>query len=133
MEKRFTTHGDFSWSELMTRDPEGAKTFYGELLEWDFEDVPMANGNYTVVKADGKRIGGMMPMPQMLPKGTPSHWGVYITVDNVEAIAEKADELGANILLPPTDIPGMGRFMVLQDPQGAVISLIQYEEAKEQD
>jgi predicted enzyme related to lactoylglutathione lyase len=53
-------------------------------------------------------------------------WGVYVTVDDVDATAAKAEELGGKILVPPTDIPNVGRFCVLQDPQGSVISAITY-------
>jgi predicted enzyme related to lactoylglutathione lyase len=56
----------------------------------------------------------------------PPHWGVYITVDDVDATAAKAQQLGATTIVPPTDIPNVGRFCTFQDPQGAVISAITY-------
>ena len=59
-------------------------------------------------------------------EGAPPSWGIYVTVDDVDATANKAEELGAKILVPLTDIPNVGRFFVLQDPQGAVISAITY-------
>jgi predicted enzyme related to lactoylglutathione lyase len=61
-------------------------------------------------------------------EGTPPNWGCYVTVSDVDATAAKAEELGGKILMPPTDIPNVGRFSVLQDPQGAVISEITYAE-----
>ena len=66
-----------------------------------------------------------MPIPPQA-EGTPPNWGSYVTVDDVDATAGKAEELGAKILVPLTDIPNVGRFFVLQDPQGAVISAITY-------
>lgn len=56
----------------------------------------------------------------------PSHWGVYVTVDDVDAIAKKAEELGAKTVVPLTDVPNVGRLCAFQDPQGAVISVITY-------
>jgi predicted enzyme related to lactoylglutathione lyase len=61
-------------------------------------------------------------------EGTPPNWGCYVTVSDVDATAAKAEELGGKILMPPTDIPNVGRFSVLQDPKGAVISEITYAE-----
>ena len=125
MDEKLKKHGSISWSELMTSDPEAAKSFYGELFGWKFEDMPMDNGTYTVVKANGDEIAGMMAFPPDSPPMPPS-WGLYITVDNVDKSAEKATGLGAKVTVPPTDIPEVGRFCVLQDPQGAFISIISY-------
>jgi predicted enzyme related to lactoylglutathione lyase len=59
-------------------------------------------------------------------EGVPPHWGVYVTVDDVDTSARKAEELGAKTIVPPTDIPEVGRFYMFQDPQGAVLSVITY-------
>ena len=127
MGDRFDTHGDFSWAELMTRDVEGSKKFYKELLGWEMNEMPMQHGGtYTILKAGGKGVGGIGAMPAQVPEMVPSHWEAYITVNDVDAVAKKAQELGAKILVPPTDIPGVGRFSCLQDPQSAVINVIQY-------
>lgn len=127
MGSRFETHGDFSWSELMTRDIEGSKKFYKELLGWEMDEMPMQQGGaYTVLKASGEAVGGMMPMPAEVPEMVPTHWATYITVTDVDQVANKAQELGAKMIVPPTDIPEVGRFSTFQDPQGAVINVIQY-------
>jgi uncharacterized protein len=117
--------GVFSWCELMTTDVEAAKKFYTQLLGWTTDDVAMEGMHYTVIKAGGTEIGGMMPIPPQNP-GMPPCWGTYITVDDVDATARRAEQLGAKALVPPTDIPNVGRFYVFQDPQGAVISAITY-------
>jgi hypothetical protein len=65
-------------------------------------------------------------MPKDAPKGMPPVWGTYVTVDDVDQTAKTAEKLGGKILMPPTDIPTVGRFCVIQDPQGAVISAITY-------
>ncbi|SDB50301.1 hypothetical protein SAMN05660653_02488 [Desulfonatronum thiosulfatophilum] len=126
MSNKYETHGAFSWNELLTADVDGAKKFYGTLFGWEISGMPMEGMDYSVIKAGGEEVGGMMPMPSQVPAGTPPHWGTYVTVDDVDATAGKAKELGGRVLVPPTDIPGVGRFCVLQDPQGAVISAITY-------
>jgi uncharacterized protein len=126
MDEQFKQHGAFSWSELMTTDVAAAKAFYTTLFGWDTEDMPMPGMTYTVVKAGGKSVGGIMPMPGDAPQGMPPMWGTYVTVNDVDGTARTAEGLGATLLVPPTDIPNVGRFCVIQDPQGAVISAITY-------
>jgi predicted enzyme related to lactoylglutathione lyase len=125
MDERLLKQGMFSWNELMTTDVEGARKFYTDLLGWTTEELQMEGGNYTVIKVGGEEIGGMMITPPQA-KGVPPHWGAYVTVDDVDATATKANDLGGNILVPPTDIPDVGRFSVVQDPQGAALAIITY-------
>jgi predicted enzyme related to lactoylglutathione lyase len=110
----------------MTTDPEAAKKFYKDLFGWELQEMSMPGMNYTVVKAAGQGIGGIMAMPPNLPPGVPPNWGAYVTVPDVDATAKKAAELGGVILVAPQDIPTVGRFAVIRDPQGAVISAITY-------
>jgi predicted enzyme related to lactoylglutathione lyase len=125
MKDLFKRQGAFSWSELMTTDVEGARKFYSNLFGWQTEDMPMENMTYTIVKVGEEGLGGIMSIPPQA-EGSPPSWGVYVTVDDINATSRKAEELGGKILVPPTDIPNVGRFSVLQDPQGAVISAIEY-------
>jgi len=125
MDEQLKKHGMVSWSELMTTDVEASKKFYAKLFGWITEDISTGEMPYTTIKADGKEIAGIMSMPPEA-KGTPPSWGTYVTVDDVDSTAKLAEELGANILMPPRDIPDVGRFCVIQDPQGAVISAITY-------
>jgi hypothetical protein len=127
MPDRFETHGDFSWCELLTNDVDGAKKFYEELLGWTKEDQPMQEGpgRYTILKADGRPVGGIMKMPPQVPVGTPPLWGTYVTTDDVDAVAAKVQQLGGRILVPPSNSPD-ARFCVFDDPQGAVLSTISY-------
>ncbi|WP_089721859.1 VOC family protein [Candidatus Entotheonella palauensis] len=129
MSNPFVQHGAASWIELTTTDVDAAKTFYSTLLGWTLRDESMGESGqtYTVVKAGDTEIGGMMHQPPGMEAMRPA-WSNYITVDNVDATAQKAQELGATTIVPPTDIPGVGRFYVFQDPQGAVISVITYTE-----
>ena len=118
-------HGAFSWNELMTTDVEGAKKFYSSLFGWKTEEVPMEGMSYTIVKTNDEESGGMMAMPPEC-EGMPPAWGIYVTVEDVDATAAQVEELGGKILRPPMDIPEVGRFCVLADPQGAVICAITY-------
>jgi len=118
-------HGAFSWFELMTRDVEGATRFYGPLYGWETESSPMGDPDYTVLKVDGKAVGGMMGLPAGC-EGMPPSWDLYVTVKDVDATAAAVPALGGDVLKPPTDIPGVGRFCVIRDPQGAVICAITY-------
>jgi len=122
----FQTHGAFSWNELMTPDPAAAAHFYHQLLGWTFDSMEMGMGPYRVVKVDGQAVGGIMGMPPDAPAGMPPVWGCYVTVDNADETAGECAALGGKVLMPPTDIEGVGRFSVLQDPQGAVFSVIAY-------
>jgi len=126
MENDCMKHGAFGWFELMTTDTEGAKSFYADIFGWEYEDMPMGPGNtYTVVKSGGKAVAGIMAQPGDC-KGMPPSWDIYITVDDVDSTAVKVQSSGGKVLRPPTDIPEVGRFAVLQDPQGAVILAMTY-------
>jgi predicted enzyme related to lactoylglutathione lyase len=132
MADRFETHGDFSWCELLTYDVDGAKKFYTELLGWKIEDHPTGEctGTYTILRTNGRPVGGLMKMPSVVPAGTPPHWGTYVTVDDVDAVAARVQELGGKILVPPSNSPD-ARFCIFQDPQGAVLSIISYSKKPE--
>lgn len=126
MENKLMRHGAFSWFELMTNDPEAAKGFYGKLFGWTTETMQMDAGMaYNIINVDGEGMGGIMNMPPGAG-GMPSMWGIYISVDDIDATARSAVELGGQVLVPPQDIPEVGRFCVIQDPQGALISAITY-------
>ena len=122
MTDRFREQGAFSWFELTTRDLPASQAFYTRLFGWSTERWD-GEGDYTLIKVGGKEVGGMaVPRSASRPIG----WGVYVTVTDVDQTAGKAEELGGKLLVPPTDIPRVGRFCVIQDPQGAVITAITY-------
>lgn len=124
----FQQHGAFSWCELITSDVAAAREFYGQLLGWTLKDRPAGAVPYTVIEAAGREIGGMAPPPPNQPQMPPT-WGVYITVDDVDAIAEKATSLGGQVLMPPMTVKSVGRFSLIKDPQGAMFCAIEYEHA----
>lgn len=125
MDNKYTLHGAFSWCELLTTDVAEAKRFYSTLFGWTLEPAPMPGMEYTLVKYGGEQMGGIMSLPPGC-EGMPPSWGVYVTVDDVDATAKLAVEMGGKVLVPPQDIPQVGRFCVLQDPQGATIKAITY-------
>lgn len=121
----FEQPGAFSWCELITPDPAAARTFYGELLGWHLKDGPLDGTPYTVVEVGDREVGGIMATPADAPAMPPA-WGVYITVEDVDATAERAVALGGKVLIPPAAIGAMARFSLLQDPQGATFYAIAY-------
>jgi predicted enzyme related to lactoylglutathione lyase len=125
MEDSRMNHGGFSWMELMTTKVEDAKKFYTSLFGWETEEMSMEGMSYTVLKVAGEAVGGMMAMPPGC-EGMPPSWSAYVTVEDVDATASKVESLGGKVLRAPADIPEVGRFCVLQDPQGAAICAITY-------
>lgn len=120
------THGTFCWNELMTRDTAKAGKFYSDLLGWNPTESDMPGMKYTLLKAGDKDAGGMMDMPAEVPAEVPSYWMSYITVDDVDAAAAKAKELGGQVIKEPMDIPNVGRFCIIQDPTNATVGLITF-------
>ena len=127
MDSKLLQNGAFSWFELCTSDVKSARSFYTGLFGWELRDMPMENMTYTVVRVGDEDVAGIMPIPPD-SQGMPPAWGMYITVDDVNTAAKKALELGGTILIEPRDIPEVGRFCVVQDPQGAWFSMMTYKE-----
>ena len=118
--------GTFCWFECGTTDAAAAKKFYTELFGWTTMDVPMpgdAQGHYTLLKIGDEDIAGLYQLAGPQFEGVPSHWATYVTVEDVDQTAERAGTMGGEIVAPPMDIPGVGRFAVVKDPTGATISL----------
>jgi predicted enzyme related to lactoylglutathione lyase len=111
--------GVFLWDELHARDAEEAKSFYRSVFGWTTEDMDMGEaGTYTLFnKADGENAAGMMQPPG------PSQWVPYLAADDVDASVAKAQKLGAQTFVGPTDVQTVGRFAVLADPTGATFGL----------
>lgn len=120
------THGAFSWSELMTSDPKAACKFYSRLFGWQVETSEMGDGPYHVLKVGDAAVGGIMGKPPGTPADMPSMWGCYVTVKNVDETLTAVRHLGGGVLMEPMEVKGVGRMAVIRDPQGAVLSVIQY-------
>lgn len=116
--------GTFCWAELVTRDVDRAGRFYTKLFDWKPEMMLMPQGPYTVFKSGDESTGGMMPMTGAFTRETP-YWSVYFSVVDCDAAAAAAEKRGGQVLRPPSDIPNVGRFSLLRDPQGATFSVLQ--------
>jgi predicted enzyme related to lactoylglutathione lyase len=114
-----TAHGSFHWNELVTRDVEKAKKFYGGTIGWTFDGLPMPDGTYWVAKMGDKPVGGFFTIGGPQWEGVPEHWMAYLAVDDVDARVKKATAAGAKLMRPTFDIPGVGRIAILTDPGGA--------------
>lgn len=110
--------GQFVWYDLATKDLEAAKAFYAHVVGWKAE--PFKNTPYTMFVSSQGGIGGVSQHED--PK-TPPSWTGSVEVADLDAAVAKVTAKGGKVLMPPMDIPGDGRFSVVADPQGAVISL----------
>ena len=117
--------GTFSWVDLSTTDVPGAKGFYGELFGWEAEDMPAGEaGTYTFFRLGGRDAAAVAQQrEEERSQGIPPHWNSYITVDDLDARAARARELGGTVLAEPFDVLEAGRMAVVQDPTGAVFFL----------
>lgn len=119
-----SSRGRFVWHDLMTPDIEAAKTFYTAITGWGTQTWEQSNPPYRMWTAGETPIGGSMRLPdEAVAGGARPHWLAYVTVPDVDAAVARAQELGAQVMRPPTDIPTVGRFGVIADPQGASIAV----------
>ena len=110
-------HGQFVWYELTTPDVDGAKKFYPRFTGWG--TLPFDN-DYTMWTTTGVPLAGLFRLSdEMRQQGVPPNWMPYVESNDVDETAAKATSLGGRVMMGPADIPGTGRYAVLQDPQGA--------------
>jgi hypothetical protein len=116
------------WVELATRDIAAAETFYAGLFGWTLQDQPDAPTAYRIfANADGM-LGGLLQMTAEWGE-MPSHWSIYLQVEDVDAIVEKAVALGGRLCFPAFDAPGVGRLARIDDPAGAGFYVIRFVDA----
>jgi uncharacterized protein len=113
--------GRFIWHELVTTDPEAAAAFYSKVVPWKTQDSGMPS--YTLWMAGKLQVGGLTGLPDNSEAGTPPHWIIYVATPDVDATVAEAERLGGKVVKGATDIPNMGRFAVLTDPQGATFAV----------
>ena len=113
--------GDFVWHELRTTDAKGAEEFYTHVVGWNAKSAGDAGGMpYTILSVGDLGTAGLMQLtPQMLEAGVKPSWAGFIGVDDVDAYAKRIEKGGGKLHFPPQDIPGVGRFASVEDPQGA--------------
>ena len=116
--------GRFCWYDLMTPDPGAAEGFYKEIAGWGTDISQASEMPYTMFTNGGKPLGGVMQLPEEArAQGAPPHWLAYIAVPDVHETTAKAKALGAHTYVEPQEIPNVGSFAVLADPQGAVFAV----------
>jgi hypothetical protein len=116
--------GRFVWYEALTKDPVGAIAFYPKVLGWGTSTMEVTGQSYTMWTVADAPIGGVMQLPpDAVSAGAPSHWLMYVGSDDVDATAKQAVDLGGKVCVAPQDIPSIGRFAVLTDPQGAMFAI----------
>lgn len=122
--------GALTWSELATRHADTVTGFYCQLFGWTSEAREMGPVLYTTFKNSEGPVGGMLQMTEEWGE-IPPHWIVYFAVSDCDEAAKRAAELGATVPVPPTDLPDVGRFAMVQDPQGATFSVVAVADAAE--
>jgi hypothetical protein len=113
----YTPKGSFGWYELMTSDTAAAEAFYTSVVGWTTKNVGSPEMPYITFNVGEAGVAGMLSMPHH------TAWVGYISVPDVDAHIEKVVEAGGKLWRPATDVPGMLRFAVMSDPQGAPIVL----------
>jgi len=114
------THvGRFVWHGCNTTDVEKAKAFYSELLGWQIEVWKPGEYDYPMISVGGAQHGGFGPVQG---EGVPSHWLGHVCVEDVDETVAKAKANGGSVLVEPMDMPEVGRFAVIADPNGAAFS-----------
>jgi hypothetical protein len=120
----FDAPGALTWTELTTRDVGGSESFYHAVFGWTAQDSAIGDVPYVAWQLDGEPVAGMMPMIGAgWPVDLPPHWMIYFAVADADESAQLAYDLGGQVPVPPTDFP-MGRFAVINDPQGGTFSIL---------
>lgn len=115
-------HGDWYWTELMAGDAEAELSYYERLFGYTHDTMQLGTGGpYYVLKAGDRARAGIMRAPE---SGTPAAWLGYVSVGDCDATLASGGRRGARAVVPPTEIPGIGRFAVLRDPFGATTGVI---------
>lgn len=115
----------FIWHELVTTDQASSGAFFSQLFGWTRKETDAGKfGIYTLFQKDGQDVAGMMnPTPDTPVQG--SYWHFYIAVEDVEECARQAPLLGGSVVVPPHDVPDVGRICIVADPSGAIAHLMQ--------
>lgn len=122
--------GKIIWRDLLTNDPEGSQRFYAELFGWQFESIGAASGfssnsAYTLIRHNGRLIGGMIDTVALNGRDDISQWVVLMSVDDIDAAAAKFSTAGGEVITPSTDLQRRGKLAVVGDAEGAILGLLQ--------
>jgi predicted enzyme related to lactoylglutathione lyase len=110
----------FFWCDVMTTDTKAARRFYCDVVGWGAQDSCAPGMEYTVFTVNDRGVAGLMPIPDdARASGVPPMWVGYIAVDDVDEATQRLEREGGKVHRPPTEVPGIIRFAVVADPQGA--------------
>ncbi|MDQ3906172.1 MAG: VOC family protein [Actinomycetota bacterium] len=117
-------HGKFVWYELLTTDADAAEAFYRDVIGWGAQDAGLPDRRYTMLTVGERPVCGLMTLcEEAREMGARPGWIGYVAVEDVNASAAQVTQQGGTVHRAPSDIPGVGRFAIVSDPQGAKIAL----------
>jgi len=120
-----SAQGEVHWTELMTRQPDRARSFFAGVLGWTVEAMPMPDGpDYLVCMAGGKPVAGILDISRPQFEGVPDSWMSYIRVDDLDAACARVEAEGGTVRRPPVEVAGVGRIAVIADPTGVAVGFI---------
>ena len=118
-------HGRFVWYELMTTDMAAARAFYSQVVGWGAQDASTPDLAYNLFSSGTTPVSGLMDLPEEARRmGATPRWMGYVSVDDVDATADRIRRLGGSVYVPPTD-SNIGRISVVADPQTATLALVE--------
>lgn len=123
-------NGKVVWRDLLTNTPEASQRFYGELFGWEFEEPGVifgigGAGGYTLIRHDGRLIGGIVDTNALGKRENISQWITTVSVTDINAAAGRVADAGGSVMTPPTSIGSRGQMAVVEDATGAVFAMIQ--------
>ena len=129
-------HGKIWWTELNTWNPSAAKTYYGAVMGWTFQETATAGTDearpYYVALRDGQPVAGIFTMVKPMFEGIPEHWFTYLAVDDLGKTITASNAAGGQVRRDPFTIPGVGTMAVIADSNGAASAFIEPAQQGEQ-
>lgn len=120
----FTTHGNFAWYELLTKDHKAAIEFYSQVVGWTAIPFSPENSDYMMWVGKQGPMGGTMSFStEQCEAKIPAHWTANVVVEDLAKAVATVHRLGGKVVHGPEEVPEVGRFAVIQDPQGAYINV----------
>ena len=119
-------HGMVQWNELNTHDSAAARTFYGAVLGWTFDEMPMGDGSsYWIIRSAGEMVGGIFEMVNPAFAGIPEHWFTHFAVDDLRKRIETVRDNGGTVTREPFEVPGVGTLAVVQAASGSHCAFVE--------
>ena len=134
----FSFPGKIIWRDLLTNNPAASQRFYGELFGWTFESIGessnlRSNSAYTLIRHNGRLIGGMVDTQALNGRDDISQWVVLMAVEDLDARTRAVTKNGGEVVAPPTDLQARGRLALVRDAEGALLGLLETRDGDPQD